>query len=421
MTAIGLVGDGTTVNNTTMQSILTAAGTAGGSITIPCGSYNFTNISTITTSIAAGKNLTLAGSGVDCTELNFTNSAGLAFTGAGVYSSLIVRDLTFKTDQTGTFDAITFSIGGLNVNPALSAQSIVSNVNFLGSDSYSGTPTKYWRNGYSETNVSNINISNVMYTGPAGQNGGNIISLLGLVGSCGYSVAINISNLTGELQGSCVNIGDYVQGVTMRSMNCTNGINGVLFPASAAGVLGEFIISESQFGGNTGKDINVRTPNANVTDVKLSDDLFIDSGTGGGIVIGGSRPSLSQLNFTGTSSTVPAIIINGSVGTITGGTIVGYSTGITYGPASHDIVQTGTKMSANTVDYSFDASAVNIVVNDMNQRTFATLPTCGAANSSSTFSILDATAPTYNGAITGGGAVAVTAKCVGSIPAWRSQ
>lgn len=52
--------------------------------------------------------------------------------------------------------------------------------------------------------------------------------------------------------------------------------------------------------------------------------------------------------------------------------------------------------------------------------TVATLPTCNANTKGiGTYYVTDATTPTYNGALTGGGAVVVTVFCNGS--AWTSQ
>lgn len=51
--------------------------------------------------------------------------------------------------------------------------------------------------------------------------------------------------------------------------------------------------------------------------------------------------------------------------------------------------------------------------------TVATLPTCNAAAEGTWSAVSDATTPTYNGALTGGGAVRVPVYCNGS--AWTSH
>jgi hypothetical protein len=51
--------------------------------------------------------------------------------------------------------------------------------------------------------------------------------------------------------------------------------------------------------------------------------------------------------------------------------------------------------------------------------TVATLPTCNAAAKGAQAMVSDATSPTYNASLTGGGAVAITVMCDGS--AWKSH
>jgi hypothetical protein len=51
--------------------------------------------------------------------------------------------------------------------------------------------------------------------------------------------------------------------------------------------------------------------------------------------------------------------------------------------------------------------------------TVATLPTCTAALKYALAAVSDATAPTYNASLTGGGAIAVPVMCDGS--AWKSH
>lgn len=51
--------------------------------------------------------------------------------------------------------------------------------------------------------------------------------------------------------------------------------------------------------------------------------------------------------------------------------------------------------------------------------TVAKLPTCDAYSAGIVMVVTDATTPTYNGSLTGGGAVVVTVLCTGA--AWKSQ
>lgn len=51
--------------------------------------------------------------------------------------------------------------------------------------------------------------------------------------------------------------------------------------------------------------------------------------------------------------------------------------------------------------------------------TVATLPTCATALKGAILTVSDATTPTYNGSLTGGGAVVVPVVCDGS--AWKSH
>lgn len=79
-----------------------------------------------------------------------------------------------------------------------------------------------------------------------------------------------------------------------------------------------------------------------------------------------------------------------------------------------------TGAAAQTSKYgipSFHAPLAGAV--QLPQTTVAKLPNCDAYSAGVLYIVTDATTPTYNGALTGGGAVVVTVLCNGS--AWKSQ
>lgn len=116
----------------------------------------------------------------------------------------------------------------------------------------------------------------------------------------------------------------------------------------------------------------------------------------GGTMTGPLRTSPSTINAAGLNvppGIAPSVPITGDVWTTSAGIFVRLN-GATVGP----LVQAGAADPAYTV---------------------ATLPTCNTAAKGIKAFVTDATSPTYNGALTGGGTVAVPAVCNGS--AWASH
>ena len=83
--AYGAVGDGVTINNAALQSAYSAASVAGGMIRFPCGTFKVTT--TITAAVPANQNITITGSGQECTKFYASASNGMAVSYGNPFSS----------------------------------------------------------------------------------------------------------------------------------------------------------------------------------------------------------------------------------------------------------------------------------------------------------------------------------------------
>ncbi len=168
---------GTNDSATAINNALSAAGTNGYGLLVPCGNYKLGSALSLT--IAAAKNVTIVGGGRECVQFNFTSGSGMTITYSAFTSSLYLSGISFLT---GT--ASSSSVGLLltesytYANSALSPITTIRDVAFRGNDGYA--VTNYWGNGLQVSGgISNGNIDGFLYVGDSTQTHGTGITIGG--------------------------------------------------------------------------------------------------------------------------------------------------------------------------------------------------------------------------------------------------
>lgn len=136
----------------------------------------------------------------------------------------------------------------------------------------------------------------------------------------------------------------------------------------------------------------------NTVGIRIDDTTAVAAGVGGGVVFAGNYTGVTEGFFSGIDGTK----LNATAGDHSG--ILNFYT---------------TTLSTDTFPTKKWAILNDGVLMDTSIKTVATLTACTAANKAGWDTVSDATTPTYNGALTGGGAVVVPVFCNGT--AWTSH
>jgi hypothetical protein len=243
--SLGAMGDGTTDDTAILQAALTASA-SGGEVVIPCGVYKI--VSPLSVTIAAGKNISITGSGSDCVEIYAVSTNGLVITYASASSSMNISGVTLTTGKASTSTvglAVTAAFS--NALPAFGAVSTFTNVVFRGRDGYG--VKNYWGTGVQLSGVSNFNFIAPTFAGSSAQQGTGIVVAgvsKGCSGPC-IAVVFNVSMGTFFKLDNGFVYGNYVQGVNISQSNFT-GLNRSIWVPTSETLLGQLTITGSQFG-----------------------------------------------------------------------------------------------------------------------------------------------------------------------------
>lgn len=277
---------------------------AGGTFSIPCGSYSLT--SQLSGTIPANKSMKVAGGGQDCAVLNFINGNGLLINYAAVSSSSTWEDLSIVTNITGLGIGLEFNSQFFTTLPAFPSANSLNNVTFRGADSYytnsSAIGYDYWSVDMLVSAVNGISFYNDTFFGDYAQNGIGV-QLVGIFPNCNgsgtncYAEVYNFISCNFAQQNQGISYGEYVQGVQISSSNFTNLNPGdyAVYVANSTGD-DELAISNSQFGQTEVFDgtLNGFTSNGS---------LYIIATNGVGILIAGQTWSITGNTFSGESTT----------------------------------------------------------------------------------------------------------------------
>jgi parallel beta-helix repeat protein len=321
--------------------------------------------------------------------------------------------MNFTTDQAGTVTAIKITNPFGALSPIQNVMNKFINLNFVGSDTFSGGGTKYWNYAINLISVSNNDFRAINLNGGAPNQQGNGVWLQGV--SNRYSVVSNFIDSTFSNCNTAITFGDWAQGLQVANGNFMNCTNGIITPSSAAGVLSEISVVNSQFGYNV-RDI---ITNSSADDVHLANNLFLDetNNSGGAFIssafytvtgntwVATAVPTLGYaLTIANNSGTYCASANYFCTGTVSGNTFTNTLGGINISSGASPVVfgNTFTGIASNTITngstlaYIYDNPGGNYIT------PFASLPTCNTANEQVRLKALGASGLTWGATLTTG-------------------
>lgn len=437
--AYGAVGDGATINNTAIQTALNAAA-PGNMIRFPCGVYKMTAQPVVT--VAAGKHLTVQGSGPDCTVLYMSGGVGgLTINYGSVYSSADVNDMTFTTDQVGGQTGLT--IQSLGVPPLAQADNYgptntIRNVNFRGFNQY-GADTNYWGVAFNDVSVSNVDIIGGVCNGVSTAGGpptfGTCYSLNGNPATQIYAVIINFfGTITNDCQIG-VYYGNWVQGVNAHGMNSVGCSYGITTASTVNSGANEALDGLQFIGGQIQAFVcGICINESGFDQLIVSGAQFIVEPNAVGIKAAGNAWVITGNQFGAIDDTDTTAIQLGEGGLATsiasGNEIYAFAFAFASTPGVDSVVQlVNNTILSSQFNYVIQSGSSGIQIIDINPTVFpgttgppATLlflPTCSAAIVGSKFLLINGNTGTYDANITAIGTFQTGAYCDGTN--WKAQ
>lgn len=340
----GGVGDGVADNAAALSAAFAALGTRGGVIYFPQGKYKFNLAQTLTLPPSdAIFDLTLLGDGADASVLVWGGTNGLTVsyqdTSTAVNNqSTHFRDLSFTTTSTGgAGNGLTLTQTGAGSGAANSALTELTRVAFRGDSGYGGSD--FWGNNLTINAICNVNINDSIFFGP-GAIAGTGVSIDG-IDSNRFQIVLNMMATTINNCNIGVNVGDFVQGISLTSCNITDNNVGINVPGPTTGDV-QLIITGCQIGITTG----VAHTGVNVVSafnaVMLSNTLFVMGASGFGISLSQSfNFTIVGCQFQGVAGTETAISIPstlaGTMGLIADCLFTTLGTGINLGASASNV------------------------------------------------------------------------------------
>jgi putative cofactor-binding repeat protein len=230
-------------NSTALTSAIAALPANGGCISFAGGRYVFPTAVTVSYPGSGIYSLSLVGAGSDNTTLYFAASNGITINAKNALQTVHVRDLTFTTGSAGGYSALTLN------NAAPLGTILLSDVfrtTFRGDDG--GALTDYWGSGVSIVGQSNVNFDSDMFFGPSGGASGVGIELNGNTSvSPHYGIVYNIAKCGFFWEGDGIEIGTYIQGISVTESNFTNGATGIWAQPGGTGLNELAVTGGNQF------------------------------------------------------------------------------------------------------------------------------------------------------------------------------
>jgi hypothetical protein len=326
ITSYGGSGNGTTNNSPALASAFAALPSAGGCITFPGGRYLFSTAVTLTYP-ASIYSLSLVGAGADATTLYFPSSNGITMKANSARQTIHVRDLAFTTGSAGSYSALTLN----NSAPlGIIMLSDIVRTDFRGDDG--GNGSDYWANGVNVAGQSHINFDSDTFFGSAAANTAGVgILLNGNSGASPYfGIVYNIAKCSFFWIGTGLEIGSYIQGISVTQSNFTGGGTGIWALPGGVGLAELAITGGNQF--NT--TINQIAIQQALTSLIMNGNLlFIQAGASGVFfdAPGNGQSTIVNNVFWGLSTSGSTGIYVGytSAGTVvTGNTFYNLATGV---------------------------------------------------------------------------------------------
>ncbi len=372
--AFGGVGDGVTNNVTAWSAATAALPAAGGCIFFPPGKYSFGAGITYTLAASGKAGITILGAGSGHTTLFWPAGGGLSITYGSIQSAAHIRDLSLTTGTTATGTAITLTYATSNSNPAVTAQSDISNVVISGDDGLAATD--YWSTAINVANVSNVNFPGVAIVGSSGRLGTGI-NLVGLPGSSTYAVGFNVTSANiGNLQQGIV-YNSFVQGLEVNASNLIGNQTGILAPSAATGTLTSLLVTNTNLD-NTQSDINFQ---AQMGGASINGNaFFVNFNSVNGLVGNCVSCSITGNTFLGTTTTSTAGInfTSGAANNIISGNVIqGVSVGVQFQAGANNNILEANTYNSNTTNITNSGTGNSGL--DLPSQSYTPSSSCGSA------------------------------------------
>lgn len=370
-----VVCDGVTDSASGIGSALTAAVNSGKKLVFPAGScYSSTGL---TVTIPSMKNLSIIGSGRETTKFLFGGGVnGLTVTYTDQTSSLTVKDLTFMTRSNGSgTKGLSLVMSSLSSsNPANSAQSVIDNVAFRGSDGY--TVAHYWGYGLDIEGVSNVNFSNSMI---ACVNAGVGVSTSNSNGVTAVNITVDKSIVNYCSEG--LRYGSGVQGIYISNTQFVGNVTGV-HVVSGASNIDLLTIRDTHFNCTSYGIYD----ESGIADLAVTGNYFIlPSSSAVGVQMNAHTGTFTGNNFNGigtASSGAVGIVVGSTIASGKGLVIVGNTmryvyVGVWPQSSSSKLVIANNKISASIPIYNQGANNITSTVQTDAGTYFLTTVTSG--------------------------------------------
>jgi hypothetical protein len=400
----GMVGDGTTDNAVAFQSLLTAAGNSGGSVTLPCGNFVIAGSTTLT--VASGKSVTIVGQG-QCTILSYRGTNATVIDLGDVFASISWGHMRVTTNGAGLYTGLAANMNG-NPVPILSVQHTFNDIIFTGSD-YMAAQVNYWTVGLQLTGLSHVHIDDITIIGVPSSRLGTGVLIKAI--NPAYAVGFVLRNLFAIYLNTGIDWETNTQGINILNSTFQSNVYGIKTAGAGMG-LSELAISNSQFGDNNVAGVSIA---ANVGELAISNSLFeMGPGPGGtqqvGIegtgfdfnIVGNSFLAQNAASMVGVGI---ALTSAQGFGTITSNTFTNLLYGITAdaGSTYATVHIVGNNRDGSTNMYNF-SGGTNIYIDDKQPVTFMNVPMCTTTIRGSMFTITDLNATVaFHGTVLGNG------------------
>lgn len=314
----GVTFDGTTDNSAALAAAFAWATSTGGSLVCTGSGMPAIFATAISqTFSSATQAMSFSGNGQEQCILAYTGTGpAITINEISSFNSTHWADFTLTTNHAGTANGIQLAQTAATT-VAYSPQSTFANVTFRDAAGFARGNTNYFGVAININGAVNyINFDGVMIQGAWPASGfaasGTGINLIGGT-STHIPVVYNFTNLNCNVIGVCLNIGPYVQGITMKSSNLVGGNIGI--NANSGGSIVGLTVVGSQF--NEGNDdIFVgNTSGTEIANVVLQGNIFYVNPSGFGLgFLASQQNQIIGNQFIGTGASATGMSFGGSAG-----------------------------------------------------------------------------------------------------------
>jgi hypothetical protein len=238
--------------------------------------------------------------------LYFPASNGITINANNARQTVHVRDMTFTTGSAGGYSALTLR------NAAPLGTILLSDIfrtTFRGDDG--GAATEYWGTGVNVVGQSNVNFESDMFYGRSDGTVGAGIDLNGNASVSPYfGIVYNVAKCGFFWVGNGIEIGTYIQGISITQNNFTNGQTGIWAQPGGTGLYELAITGGNQFN-TTGNQVFIQQSYYSLI---ANGNLFFVSNGNSGMFLDATGQQNSIVNnvFSGVTNVSNGIYVSAS-------------------------------------------------------------------------------------------------------------